>query len=97
MTCYNDLAEDEPSTSSNLDNDWKIGSKRAYQKPAVFQLNLEQKQWIKSLIPAADRARISTENLFFLLHDLITLNGGDIEDVVISPTTIARLRQKLFN
>ena len=66
-------------------------SQKKTQLSDTIVLELKQKDWIKQLIPAADRARLSSNNLYYLLSDLLTTNGIDLKDVIISPATIHRL------
>ena len=63
--------------------------------PEYIQPKFKQKEWIKAVIPAADRAGISDDNLFFLLSDLLSGNGCSLDEVIISPSTISRIRKQV--
>ena len=43
----------------------------------------------------ADRGRISTDNLYYVLSALLTSNGVNLDDVVLSPSTIASIRREV--
>ena len=71
VTITTSSSEEEPCTSSaattDFDFDWCPTSVAQKQNlPEEFTLNFRQKEWIKNIIPAADRLRISNENLFYL-------------------------------
>jgi hypothetical protein len=76
------------------DEDYAPCEEKEKKKPDTITLTLTQKKWIKKLIPAADRARLSSEHLFRILSDLLTSNGVNLEDVILSPSTIMALRKE---
>ena len=87
--------EEQPCSSKDTVLDWQPKSSRERHYPETITLNLKQKEWIKNIIPAADRLHLSNENLFYLLSSFLRTNNVDLDSVIISPTTINRLRKEV--
>ena len=48
----------------------------------------EQQEWIKTVLPAANRFGNSSDNIFHILRDLLVGNKVDMNDVFLSPSLI---------
>ena len=59
----------------------------------VFELNRDD--WIKELIPPADRGRLSTADIFFFCAATIKAWGGNLDNIQLSAETIRRQRSKV--
>lgn len=75
------------------DPDWiPSAPKKATKAPTFSVTDIQQKEWIKSIVRAANRARVSSDDLFFIFSDFFTAHGIKLEDIVFSPSTIADVR-----
>ena len=89
---------DEPSSSRRRvveDPDWVAPEAKTKKppKPATFSVtNLKQRDWIKSIVKSANRAKLSSDDIFFIFGDFFTAHGVDLDDVVFSPSTISQVR-----
>jgi len=59
-----------------------------------FALNLDRDDWIKELIPHADRGKLSTADIFYFCAATIQVGGGNLDDIQLSTETIRRIRAK---
>lgn len=88
---------DEPTSSRRrvgcADKDWVPADGKRATKAKTFSVeNIQQRDWIKSIIPAANRACMSNDEIFFVFGDFFTAHGIDLKDLVFSSTTISEVR-----
>jgi hypothetical protein len=87
--------EPQPSTSgaaSKSDPDFVLPDPKAKVKTEDFTLKLNKTEWIKKLVPPADRARMSAADLFFFCATTIQAGGGDLDEIHLSTEGIRQLR-----
>ena len=92
--------DDAPAPSrlrsdESIDPDWVPCDMKGKRKPASFTPTYVQREWIKPMIPAADRACISDEALFYVLKAQLVGNGVDLNDVFLSPSLIKEIRREV--
>ena len=59
-----------------------------------FVLKLPRDEWIKQLIPHADRGKLSNADVFRFCAATIQAGGGDLNQIQISTETIRKLRMR---
>ena len=62
-----------------------------------FVLYLNRDEWIKQLIPHADRGKLSSADIFYFCAATIQSGGGNLDDIQLSTATFRRLRLKAEN
>ena len=82
-----DDAQDDPS--------WVPCDQKEKKKPETFQMTCRQKEWMKPVVFACDRANLSEDYIFHILCSLLVGNGVNIDDVIISPSIIKELRREV--
>ena len=88
--------EDKPAPKRQLkDPDWVPCETKGKTKPETFNIPCRQREWIKAVIPAADRFGDSDEALFYKLKALLVGNGVDLNDVFLSPSLIREIRREV--
>ena len=89
--------DDEPAPSRQRENDpdWVPCDMKGKTKPESFTVTFVQREWIKPIIPAADRTDDSNDDLFYKLKDLLVGNGVDLDDVFLSPSLIGDIRREV--
>ena len=55
----------------------------------------EQQEWIKTVLPVADRFGNSSDNIFHILRDFLVGNKVDMNDVFLSPSLIDTIRGEM--
>lgn len=85
-------APPETSHRRSSDPSWETPQPRTKRLPEFIHLKLEQKEWIRRIIPTLDRAGLSNEQAFFILSAILEENGVDLSTVILSPSTIGSLR-----
>ena len=87
---------DEPASScqrADSDEDWLPTDGKRAKKSKTFSVeNIPQKEWIKSIIPAANRAQMSSDEIFYVFGDFFSAHGVNIRDLIFSPSTITQVR-----
>ena len=92
--------DDEPASSRRReeeisDPDYDPCDMKGKTKPESFTVEFKQRDWIKPMIPAADRSDESNDDLFFLLKALLVGNGVNLDDVFLSPSLIGDIRREV--
>ena len=64
-------------------------------KPETFTVEFRQRDWIKPMIPVADRIDDSNDDLFYLLKAMLVGNGVNLDDVFLSPSFIGDIRREV--
>ena len=59
-----------------------------------FVLKLSRDEWVKQLIPHADRGKLSNADIFRFCAATIQADGSDLNQIQISTETIRKLRMK---
>ena len=65
------------------------------KRPLSFATTLMQKEWIKPFCRGADRAGISDDSLFFMLRDFCVSQEIPLDEVILSPSTIKKIRKEV--
>ena len=91
--------DDEPAPSGQQENDpdWVPCDLKGKTKPESFSVTFVQRDWIKPIIPAADRTDDSNDDLFYKLKDLLVGNGVNLDDVFLSPSLIGEIRREVHS
>ena len=80
-------ADDDPS--------WEQPDANKKTMPEMITLTLEQKTWIERMIPVLDLCHLSHDQAFLILSQFLVTNGVDLKNVILSPTTIRDIREKV--
>ena len=99
MTISSEVIDDpdEPETTrrrSDADPDWTPCDAKEKKKPATFTVTFEQETWFKNIVGSVDRAELSGERCFYIFKDLFSKNGANLDDIILSPSSIAKWRQE---
>ena len=91
------MGDNEPHSLSSgsetaPDPDWKPQNHHEKTVDDNFILTLNKKDWVEKLVPHADRARMSTADIFFFCAQTIAVGGADPSKIQLSAEWIRQVR-----
>ena len=101
MTVSSEVIDDDDAPAQTRceddsnDPSWEPCDMKGKTKPESFSVTFKQRDWIKPMIPVADRLDDSNDDLFYLLKAMLVGNGVDLDDVFLSPSFIGDIRREV--